>query len=229
MKLICPLHSSPKSSSISVINLPEATPVPDPSPNSPTMQQVLDTFLDDVSFPGKLAGIINQCVSRYIIINVILASNALPLFHAYYSDVGGDDLSSDISSETLERILATLSEPLLEDNMLESSSKQNIMGDPPPDIPHEARLEGVPPPDTLYEARHKGILPLSTRQVEVTLLDRPQTLPASTEATTSNISLNDSPSLAAKRPRIDETSPSLHDFPSEQDIDSFLDQLHEHH
>ena len=33
------------------------------TPNSPTMQHVLDTFLDD-AFPGKLADIINQCVSR---------------------------------------------------------------------------------------------------------------------------------------------------------------------
>lgn len=38
-------------------------------PSSPTMQHVLDTFLDD-AFPGKLADIINQCVSRYIMLKL---------------------------------------------------------------------------------------------------------------------------------------------------------------
>lgn len=38
------------------------------SPSSPTMQHVLDTFLDD-TFPGKLADIINQCVSRYAVLH----------------------------------------------------------------------------------------------------------------------------------------------------------------
>ena len=34
------------------------------SPSSPTMHQILETFLEDDYLPGKLADIINKCVDR---------------------------------------------------------------------------------------------------------------------------------------------------------------------
>jgi hypothetical protein len=33
-------------------------------PTSPTMHQILETFLEDDYLPGKLADIINKCVER---------------------------------------------------------------------------------------------------------------------------------------------------------------------
>ena len=34
------------------------------APPSPTMHQILETFLEDDYLPGKLADIINKCVER---------------------------------------------------------------------------------------------------------------------------------------------------------------------
>lgn len=158
--------TSPMSDSTSVAP-PSLNPGSDP-PNSPTMQQVLDTFLDDVSFPGKLADIINQCVS---------------------SDVCGDELSSDMSSETLERIL-------------------NV---------------------TLSEQNLEGVFPSITSQpVEVPSGQSPNMLtePVTTGDTAVSSTLCDQTSSISKRLRLDDSS-SNSEYPSEKDIDNFLDQIHQ--
>lgn len=117
---------------------------------SPTFQHALDTLLDD-EFPGKLADIINQCVS---------------------SEPGTDEVSPDMSSETLERILnVTLSEPMLE-----------------------------------------GVFPLTPRS----------TLPTTTVPTDTTSTSNYSSEPNIKRPKLSQDL-----FPSEHDIDNFLDQIHQ--
>lgn len=177
-------HSSPPHN----VNV-YATPPPAPTtskdlatPNSPTMQHVLDTFLDN-SFPGKLADIINQCVSRYI----IPYHSQLQFITLCSSDVYADEVSSDISSQTLERILnVTLSEPLLEGVF--------------PITPTSQPLKSNSPPENDYFVH--------------------------TSATTT-VS-NDLSGPSHKMPKLDHATTShAEPFPSEQEIDSFLDQIHQ--
>lgn len=99
----------------------------------------------------------------------------------YSSDTCLDDLSSEMSSETLERILnVTLAEPMLETVL----------------------------PQTNTEPLSEPTQP---------------SLPSCSLATTSTVSPMKN---ASKRQRLeDETCQEL--YPSEQDIDSFLDQIHQ--
>ena len=97
----------------------------------------------------------------------------------------GEEISSDISSETLEHILnVTLSEPTL------------------------------------------GVLPVSStsRPVEVTVLDKCRITTDPMDNPSPNTSCDPIGPSSLKRPRLDESNSG---FPSDQDIDKFLDQIHQ--
>lgn len=112
----------------------------------------------------------------------------------YDSDTFADEVSSDMSSETIERILnATMSESLLEGVFPSASSVSLVHASGP----------------TVTQPAHFLCSSATT----------------STTATSSQLHFNtDLNSPTIKRPKLDSSSGQ---FPSEQDIDSFLDQIHQ--
>ncbi len=109
--------------------------------------------------------------------------------HAHNSDVCTDDISSEMSSETLERILSvTLSEPM---------------------------LEGVFSADPTSQPAQMSAASVFTANTSIAS--------SSNFSAASTSSTSTEPSL--KRPKPNQSHVEL--FPSEHDIDNFLDQIHQ--
>lgn len=111
------------------------------------------------------------------------------LFDDCSSEVCPDEVSAEMSSETLERILnVTLSEPMLD-----------------------------------------GVLPLPSSTCQSTQINTsgPSSLSPYSPAT-NDCSTGPTSDSSAKRPKLDNSSTTQTElFTSEQDIDSFLDQIHQ--
>lgn len=124
---------------------------------------------------------------------LIPKSVGLKLCYTHYSDVSAEDMSSDMSSETLERILnVTLSEPL---------------------------LEGVFPTAPTSTLLMQYSEPVASGAVTSGAVTSGATL---SSASSCNRALVD-PNL--KQQRLETNQSEL--FPSEHDIDNFLDQIHQ--
>ena len=158
------------------------------------------------------------------------------LWHVYgvlCSDEGKSELSSNISTETLEHILsATLSEPSLE-GVLPSSVSSHIPS--PVSTPRGGVASSA---GEVASSSYGGGLLSNSRPVEVKVLAKSSSgasLATPTQVTYSSAlspaidGFQDVLSLARKRPRMEvtPTSSTSLDFPTEQDIDSFLDQIHQ--
>ena len=141
----------------------------------------------------------------------------------FSSDVSQDELSTEVSSETIDRILnATLSEPMLDGALLPSPSCTHLTASqvtPPSLRPHPLLDSSVVQASPSKQACHDH----TVKQGIGDYHDEDGT----GDYQDYNIEDN-SPNLTVKRPRlVNNCTNSTESFPSEQDIESFLDQIHQ--